>query len=136
MTYIILVRLFPVTPRSGGGRVVKLLACRARGPGFDYQSRHLNFQRLIISFQVHMAEMPLKRRKSSIQPTESSYTNIIDLVIDHDLSSENNYLDFFVTCETQQHMRVTLSGVCLSLCVSICLVVTLPWEYHLAMYCR
>ena len=33
---------------SGGGRVVKLLACGARGPGFD--SRHLNFQRLVISF--------------------------------------------------------------------------------------
>ena len=29
---------------SGGGRVVKLLACRARGPGFDSPSRHLNFR--------------------------------------------------------------------------------------------
>ena len=31
---------------SGGGRVVKLLACGARGPGFDSRSRHLEFQRL------------------------------------------------------------------------------------------
>ena len=39
--------------RSGGGRVVKLLACGARGPGFDSGRRHLNFQRLVIScFQV------------------------------------------------------------------------------------
>ena len=38
---------------SSGGRVVKLLACRARGPGFDSRPRHLNFQRLVIScFQV------------------------------------------------------------------------------------
>ena len=29
---------------SGGGRVVKHLACRARGPGFDSRSRHLNFR--------------------------------------------------------------------------------------------
>ena len=34
-------------------RVVKLLACGARGPGFDSRPRHLNFQRLDIScFQV------------------------------------------------------------------------------------
>ena len=38
---------------SSGGRVVKLLACGARGPGFDSWLRHLNFQRLVIScFQV------------------------------------------------------------------------------------
>ena len=30
--------------RSGGGRVVKLLACGARGPGFDSPPRHLNFR--------------------------------------------------------------------------------------------
>ena len=29
---------------SGGGRVVRLLACGARGPGFDSPSRHLNFR--------------------------------------------------------------------------------------------
>ena len=29
---------------SGGGRVVKLLACRASGHGFDSQSCHLNFR--------------------------------------------------------------------------------------------
>ena len=38
---------------SGGGRVVKLLACGARCPGFDSRSPHLNSQRLVIScFQV------------------------------------------------------------------------------------
>ena len=40
---------------SSGGRVVKLLACGARGPGFDSRPRHLNFQRLVIScFQVEI----------------------------------------------------------------------------------
>ena len=29
---------------SGGGRVVKLLACGARGPKFDSRPRHLNFR--------------------------------------------------------------------------------------------
>ena len=29
---------------SGGGVVVKLLACGARGPGVDSRSRHLNFR--------------------------------------------------------------------------------------------
>ena len=37
------------------GRVVKLLACGARGPGFDPRPRHLNFQGLVIScFQVEI----------------------------------------------------------------------------------
>ena len=35
--------------RSSGCRVVKLLACGARGPGFESRPRHLNFQRLVIS---------------------------------------------------------------------------------------
>ena len=40
---------------SSGGRVVKLLTCGAIGPGFDSQTRHLNFQRLVIScFQVEI----------------------------------------------------------------------------------
>ena len=38
---------------SGGGRVVKLLACGARGLGFDSRPRHSKIQRLVIScFQV------------------------------------------------------------------------------------
>ena len=37
------------------GRVVRLLACGARGSGFDPRPRHLNFQRLVIScFQVEI----------------------------------------------------------------------------------
>ena len=44
---------FTVPFGSGSGRVVKLLACGARGPGFDSPPRHLDFQRLVIScFQV------------------------------------------------------------------------------------
>ena len=29
---------------SGGGGVVKILACRAQGPGFDSRSRHFDFR--------------------------------------------------------------------------------------------
>ena len=47
-----LVRLFAIC-RSRCGRVVKLLTCGTRGPGFDSRPSHLNFQRLVIScFQV------------------------------------------------------------------------------------
>ena len=46
---------FKLTGGSSGCRVVKLLACGARGPGFDSRPRHLNFQRLVIScFQVEI----------------------------------------------------------------------------------
>ena len=58
---------------SSGGRVVKLLACGARGPGFDPRPRHLNFQRLVIScFQV---EIWLKERKIDINPQNNQPTN-------------------------------------------------------------
>ena len=50
-----LIMHYPNRPGSSGGRMVKLLACGARGPGFDSRSRHLNFQRLVIScFQVEI----------------------------------------------------------------------------------
>ena len=42
--------IFCLHPKgSSGGRVVKLLACEAKGTGFDIRPRHLNFQRLVIS---------------------------------------------------------------------------------------
>ena len=53
ITYLI--TLNRLTLWSSGGRVVKLLACGARGPGFDSRPHHLNFQRLVIScFQVEI----------------------------------------------------------------------------------
>ena len=39
----------PLGSSASGGRVVKLLACGARRPGFDSRPRHLDFQRLVIS---------------------------------------------------------------------------------------
>ena len=47
---------------SGGGRVVKLLACGARGPGFDSPPRPLNFRDFIPLPSRDMAEIPLNRR--------------------------------------------------------------------------
>ena len=53
--HVYLSLLVPIHGGSSGGRVVKLLACGARGPGFDSRPRHLNFQRLVIScFQVEI----------------------------------------------------------------------------------
>ena len=46
---ILLMKHFQTTLGSSGGRVVKLLACGARGPGFDSRPCHSNFQRLVIS---------------------------------------------------------------------------------------
>ena len=58
---------------SSGGRVVKLLACGARGPVFDSRPRHLNFQRLVIScFQV---EIWLKDRQIDVNPQNNQPTN-------------------------------------------------------------
>ena len=49
---------------GSGGRVVKLLACRARGPDFNSRPRHLNFQRLVYLLlpSRDMAERSLNRR--------------------------------------------------------------------------
>ena len=61
------------TDWSSGGRVVKLLACGARGPGFDSRPRHSNFQRLVIScFQV---KIWLKDRSIDINPQNNQPTN-------------------------------------------------------------
>ena len=58
---------------SSRGQVVKLLACGARGPGFDSPPRHLNFQRLVIScFQVAIW---LKYRWSDVNPQYNQPTN-------------------------------------------------------------
>ena len=48
-----------------GGVVVKFLACRSRVKGFNSQSRY-NY---LLLPSCNMAEISLKRRKSSIQPT-------------------------------------------------------------------
>ena len=58
---------------SSGGRVVKLLACGARWPGFDSRPRHLNFQRLVIScFQIAIW---LKYHWSDVNPQYNQPTN-------------------------------------------------------------
>ena len=50
---VVIIYIFKGEDGSSGGGVVKLLACGARGPGFDSRPRHLNFVRLVISsFQV------------------------------------------------------------------------------------
>ena len=65
-TYTSAPLLFHINNRSSGGRVVKLLACGVRGPGFDSRPRHLNFQGLVIScFQV---EIWLKDRLIDVNP--------------------------------------------------------------------
>ena len=69
---------------SSDGRVVKLLACGARGPGFDSRPRHLNFQRFVIScFKSDMAE----RSINHVNPQNNQPTNSIaplDVVLKND----------------------------------------------------
>ena len=67
---------------SSGGRVVKLLACGARGPGFDSRPRHLNFQRFVIyCFQVAIW---LKYRWSDVNPQYNQPTKSYSS-LSHDL---------------------------------------------------
>ena len=72
----------PFESRSCGDRVVKLLACGARGPGLDSRPLHLNFQRLVIScLQVAIwLKYRWNRRKSSIQPTNKRYESRMCLI--------------------------------------------------------
>ena len=56
---------------SGGGRVVKRLACGARDPIPDLATWISEIGYLLL-LSRNMAEIPLKRRKSSIQPTNHS----------------------------------------------------------------
>ena len=58
--------------------MVKLLACGARGPGFDSRSRRYDFRDLLSPASSRdMAEKSLKRRKSSKQPTNISVATLI-----------------------------------------------------------
>ena len=59
--------------RSSDGRVVKLLACGARGPGsIPRLATWITEIGYLLPPSRDMAEIPLKRRKSSIQPTKSN----------------------------------------------------------------
>ena len=53
---------------SSGVVVLKILACGTRSPGFDSWSHRYDFRDLLPSRD--MAEVPLKQRKSSVQPTK------------------------------------------------------------------
>ena len=55
-----------IAARSSSGVVVKLLACGARGPGFDSTISEIGH---LLLLSRDMAELLFKRRKSSKQPT-------------------------------------------------------------------
>ena len=60
---------------SGGGRMVKLLACGARGPRFDSRPHHLNFRDwYILPPSCNMTERLSMRRKSSKQSMATIHT--------------------------------------------------------------
>ena len=70
--------LFSNHNRSSGSVVVKLLDCRSKRPWFDSRSRRYDFRDwLSPASSRDTTEIPLKRRKSSKQPTNSNHkTNI------------------------------------------------------------
>ena len=111
--------LFYINMGSSGGRVVKLLACGARGPGFDSPPRHLNFQRLVIScFQV---EIWLKIAKSTLiknnqQPTTTSiwpllYFEIVNAIFVFYFSSVRGCPDICM-CEDESYIKDFLLLCC------------------------
>ena len=69
-------QVFTYNRGSGGGRVVKLLACRARGQEFNSPASPLEFSEIgyLLLQSRDMAEILLKRRKFSIQPTNQHNT--------------------------------------------------------------
>ena len=61
-----------IRSHSSGGRVVKLLACGARGSGVRFPASPLEYQiGYLLLPSRDMAEIPLKRRKSSIKPNQT-----------------------------------------------------------------
>ena len=61
--------------KSGGGRMVKLLACGARGPRFDSRPHHLNFRDwYILPTSCNMTERLSMRRQSSKQSMATIHT--------------------------------------------------------------
>ena len=66
--------------RSSVGRVVKLLACGARGPGFDSRPCHLNFQRLVIPASKSRYGWKIAKStlilKTTNQPTNLSFIQL------------------------------------------------------------
>ena len=137
----------PMFIGSGGGRVVKLLACGARGPGFDSRPRHLNFQRLVIScFQVATW---LKYRWSDVnpqynQPTIQCSYYEQDVQFDSDQSTKKN--NFFLFIDKLQNTQISVHfnfhmnqyGIITLVVWNLCLVLTTIREdegktfYHLS----
>ena len=75
-------RLFTSTVRSSSGVVVKLMACEARGPGFDSRSRHYDFRYWFSPAPSRdMAERSLKRRNSSKQKPTSTVSQTNEVCI-------------------------------------------------------
>ena len=66
-------RLVLASKGSGGGRVVKLLTCGARGPGFDYRFRHLNFRDWLSP--ASMSRYGWNTAKSDVNPEYNQPTN-------------------------------------------------------------
>ena len=63
--------------RSSGGVMAKLLACGARGPGFDSGfATTISENGYLLLPSRDMAERSLKRRKSSNQPTNQPTEHI------------------------------------------------------------
>ena len=70
--------------------MVKLLACGARGPGFDFPASPLEFSEIgyLLLPSRNMAEIPLNRRKfSKNQPNQQQFTNKVFLFQDSEAYS-------------------------------------------------
>ena len=79
--------------------MVKLLVCGARGPGFDSWSRHYEFGDWLFPSR-NMAEISLKRRKSSIQQqTTKQYIIVVLLQATLYLNTKPNHTVCLMFCD-------------------------------------
>ena len=82
--------------------MVKLLACRARGPGFKLRSLHCDF---LLPIQT-VTEIKLKGHKSSIQPKINSYR----IYCNCSWTPQLHYTNYIADCDPLAIIR--LSGAC------------------------
>ena len=82
----------PKEQGSSGCRVVKLLTGEARGPGFNSRPRHLNIQKLVISYEAEFIQSLLSAGRKRL----ASQFNCLYRYIDDVLSINNLYFEKYL----------------------------------------
>ena len=86
---------FANTTGIGGGRVVKLLACQARGSGFESRSRHLNFRYWVSPASKQRYDWEIVRKS---QLNQYMANCMIMLIKDIKVTNEWRVVPFYKFC--------------------------------------